>query len=211
MFQVDGEVGADSERFESAGGGNGADLRGPAQGCVNGLSEHFNGDVATVARTVGFLVSDGSCTCKCVWSASCTTDTGYVQVSMVGQRVHHGAGSARVVSAGSNPWLDCEVIGSPDLTRKGGSRRDQTEEGVETHRRRGMAAGSRLCGHVGLVACEDRTCRHLLRSWTLLSLIYWSARYRLECRSLQRSSNLQLRASTVWAGRVRGKAQSNGN
>jgi hypothetical protein len=97
---------------------------------------------------------------------------------MVGQRVHHRAGPARIASAGSDPWLDCEAIGSPDLARKGRSRRHQTEESVETHRGRWMTASSRLCSRVVLEIGKDRACQRLLRPsfcWTLPSLIFLSA------------------------------------
>jgi hypothetical protein len=89
----------------------------------------------------------------------------HIQVSMVGQCVHHGARTAGIASNGSNPWLD---VGSLDLSRKGHGRSHQTDESEELHREGGLSAGSRLqrCSRLG--AWKERDCQHLLCSSSIL-------------------------------------------
>lgn len=52
---------------------------------------------------------------------------------MVGQGIHHRAGSARVAWASGDPFLDFEVVGLSCLARQGGSRCHQVVECVKTH------------------------------------------------------------------------------
>ena len=56
-----------------------------------------------------------------------------VQVAVVGQCVHHGAGAAGIARAGRNPRRDLELVVSAELAGQSRDRRCKTADGVETH------------------------------------------------------------------------------